>query len=175
MVQRSEETVIHTIEPVFDANSRVLVLGTMPSPKSREQGFFYAHPQNRFWRVLAAVLTQPVPQDMPEKKAMLLANGIALWDVLHACSIRGAADGSIKEPVPNDLRRIFEHARIHAVFATGAKAHALYEKYLRHQTGIEAVRLPSPSGANCATSFEALVEAYAQIAQAVYRPDAGKA
>lgn len=157
------EYIIHSIEPVFDAESRVLILGTMPSPKSREVQFYYGHPQNRFWRVLAAVLGEEVPQSVPEKKAMLLRHRIALWDVLAECEITGASDSSIRNPVANDLSVILDHAPVQAVFTTGATAWKLYTRLQKPHTGIEAVRLPSTSPANCAVKMEALTEAYKAI------------
>lgn len=157
------EHIIHSIEPVFDAESRVLILGTMPSPKSREVQFYYGHPQNRFWRVLAAVLGEEVPQSVPEKKTMLLRHRIALWDVLAECEITGASDSSIRNPVANDLSVILDHAPVQAVFTTGATAWKLYTRLQKPHTGIEAVRLPSTSPANCAVKMEALTEAYKAI------------
>lgn len=157
------EHIIHSIEPVFDAESRVLILGTMPSPKSREVQFYYGHPQNRFWRVLAAVLGEEVPRSVPEKKAMLLRHRIALWDVLAECEITGASDSSIRNPVANDLSVILDHAPVQAVFTTGATAWKLYTRLQKPYTGIEAVRLPSTSPANCAVKMEALTEAYKAI------------
>lgn len=157
------EHIIHSIEPVFDAESRVLILGTMPSPKSREVQFYYGHPQNRFWRVLAAVLGEEVPQSVPEKKVMLLRHRIALWDVLAECEITGASDSSIRNPVANDLSVILDHAPVQAVFTTGATAWKLYTRLQKPHTGIEAVRLPSTSPANCAVKMEALTEAYKAI------------
>lgn len=157
------EHIIHSIEPVFDTESRVLILGTMPSPKSREVQFYYGHPQNRFWRVLAAVLGEELPQSVPEKKAMLLRHRIALWDVLAECEITGASDSSIRNPVANDLSVILDHAPVQAVFTTGATAWKLYTRLQKPRTGIEAVRLPSTSPANCAVKMEALTEAYKAI------------
>ena len=157
------EHIIHSIEPVFDTESRVLILGTMPSPKSREVQFYYGHPQNRFWRVLAAVLGEEVPQSVPEKKAMLLRHRIALWDVLAECEITGASDSSIRNPVANDLSVILDHAPVQAVFTTGATAWKLYTRLQKPHTGIEAVRLPSTSPANCAVKMEALTGAYKAI------------
>lgn len=157
------EHIIHSIEPVFDAESRVLILGTMPSPKSREVQFYYGHPQNRFWWVLAAVLGEEVPRSVPEKKAMLLRHRIALWDVLAECEITGASDSSIRNPVANDLSVILDHAPVQAVFTTGATAWKLYTRLQKPHTGIEAVRLPSTSPANCAVKMEALTEAYKAI------------
>ncbi|MEM1484637.1 DNA-deoxyinosine glycosylase [Oscillospiraceae bacterium PP1C4] len=157
------ERITHTIEPVYNQNSRVLILGTLPSPKSREFGFYYGHPQNRFWRVMAAVLGKPLPQTNDEKRTLMLQNGIALWDVLHACVIEGAEDASIKAPEPNDLTPILQTADIRAVFTTGAKAASLYKKYLQSTTGIAPILLPSTSPANCARSLDSLVEAYGII------------
>ena len=157
------EHIIHSIEPVFDAESRVLILGTMPSPKPREVQFYYGHPQNRFWRVLAAVLGEEVPRSVPEKKAMLLRHRIALWDVLAECEITGASDSSIRNPVANDLSVILDHAPVEGVFTTGATAWKLYTRLQKPHTGIEAVRLPSTSPVNCAVKMEALTEAYKAI------------
>ncbi len=157
------EHIIHSIEPVFDTESWVLILGTMPSPKSREVQFYYGHPQNRFWRVLAAVLGEELPRSVPEKKAMLLRHRIALWDVLAECEITGASDSSIRNPVANDLSVILDHAPVQAVFTTGATAWKLYTRLQKPHTGIEAVRLPSTSPANCAVKMEALTEAYKAI------------
>lgn len=152
--------VVHPIPPLYDARSRVLVLGSIPSPKSREEGFYYAHPRNRFWPVLAHLFGCAVPQGNAERARFALSRGIALWDVLHACEIRGAADTAIRSPVPNDLSEILSHADIHAIFTTGAKAAQLYKKYLLPRTGMEAVALPSTSPANCAQGFEQLCGAY---------------
>lgn len=158
----------HTVDPVYDENSRVLILGTFPSPKSREVGFFYGHPQNRMWRVLAAVMGEAeVPASIAERKAFLLRNGIAMWDTIASCTIVGASDSSIRDVVPNDLSRVFDAADIHAVFTTGAKATQLYQRYQLPQTGIESVRLPSTSAANASWGFERLVDAYGAIKRAL--------
>lgn len=157
------EALFHPIPPLFDANSRVLILGTFPSPKSREAAFFYGHPQNRFWPVLAAVLGESAPQSTQEKRMMALKHGVALWDVLASCEISGASDTSIKNPVANDLAPIFSAADIGAVFATGAKAHTLYTKLTLPATNRPAIRLPSTSPANCAASFDQLVSEYRRI------------
>ena len=157
------EHIVHTIEPVFDSESRVLILGTMPSPKSREVGFYYGHPRNRFWKVLALVLGESEPSSITEKIALLHRRHIALWDVLAACEIEGASDASIRQPEPNDLSRIFSVAPIQAVFTTGTTAYRLYQKYQAQLTGLNANRLPSTSPANCAVSLEQLSEAYREI------------
>lgn len=162
----NEKLIIHPLPAVWDASSRVLLLGTMPSPASRAQGFYYGHPQNRFWKVMAMVLQQPEPDNSVEqRKKFLLQNRIALFDVLQSCRIRGAADTSIREPVPNDFEEIFSGADIQAVFTTGTKAYTLYEKLCLPKTGREAICLPSTSAANCRMSLEVLKEQYQIICE----------
>lgn len=131
--------------------------------KSREQGFFYGHPQNRFWRVLAAVYGNEVPQTVEEKKEFLLRNGVAVWDVIASCEIQGSADSSIKDVVPTDLSGILVQAPVRRIYVNGKKAEQLYRKYHAKQTGIEAVCLPSTSPANAAWGMERLVEAWRVI------------
>lgn len=150
----------HDIDPIFDGRSRVLMLGTMPSPRSREQGFFYGHPQNRFWKVLAAVFDRPTPASINDKKLFLLEHRIALWDVLASCEIAGASDASIRDPKPNDLSRILDKAPIERIFCTGAKATQLYRKLCEPTTGIPCLQLPSTSPANAAIGLDDLVKAY---------------
>lgn len=159
--------VTHEFGPWYDAQSRVLVLGTMPSPKSREAGFYYAHPQNRFWRVLPALYGEPpLVGDIAAQQDFLTRRHIALWDVLASCEIEGASDSSIRNPVPNDMNVILRAAPIRAIFATGQKAGALYKKYCLPQCGVPAQILPSTSPANCAVKLDALCEKYAAIRQA---------
>ena len=153
-------TVTHEIQPVFDSRSRVLLLGTMPSPASREQGFYYGHPQNRFWRMLAAIFDEPVPRTIEEKRDMLLRHHIALWDVLASCEIEGASDASIRDAQPNDLARIFNTADIRAIFATGTKAGELYRKLIEPTLGVPCTTLPSTSPANAKMKLADLVDAY---------------
>lgn len=153
-------TVTHEIQPVFDSRSRVLLLGTMPSPASREQGFYYGHPQNRFWRVLAAIFNEPAPRTIDEKRDMLLRHHIALWDVLASCEIEGASDASIRDAQPNDLARIFDAADIRAVFATGTKAGELYHKLVEPTLGVPCTTLPSTSPANAKMKLDDLTDAY---------------
>jgi hypoxanthine-DNA glycosylase len=156
-----KEQVKHNLEPIFDASSKILILGTMPSPQSRKSGFYYAHPQNRFWRVIAEILSHVVPATIEEKKAMLLNNHIALWDVLESCDIKGADDSSIQNPRVNDINIILSCANITAIFTTGVKATTLYKKYCYPETKIEAIYLPSTSAANCAKyTYDDLVRAY---------------
>ena len=158
------QQVIHPLATVFDAHSRVLILGTMPSPKSRETGFYYGHPQNRFWRVMAELLDEPFPASREERLALALRRHFALWDVLASCVIRGADDGSIREPEANDLSAVLSAAPIEAIFTTGTKAAALYRKLCLPKTGVEAIALPSTSAANCRFySYEQLVKAYAAV------------
>lgn len=158
------QQVIHPLAPVFDERSRVLILGTMPSPKSRETGFYYGHPQNRFWRVMAELLDEPFPASREERLALALRRHFALWDVLATCVIRGADDGSIREPEANDLSAVLSAAPIEAIFTTGTKAAALYRKLCLPKTGMEAIALPSTSAANCRFySYEQLVKAYAAV------------
>lgn len=162
------ECVQHTIDPVFDAQSRVLMLGSFPSPKSREVGFFYGHPQNRMWRALAAVMGENVvPQTTEERTAFLLRNRIAMWDVIASCRIEGASDASIRDVVPNDLSRILNTAQIEAVFCTGGKSYQLYRRYQEPITGIPAIKLPSTSAANASWSLERLTEAYRVVGEAL--------
>ena len=153
---------VHPIEPVYDEHSRVLLLGSFPSPKSREVGFYYGHPRNRMWRVLAEVCGcgASLPETTSERREFLLAHGIAMHDVASSCEIVGASDASIRDVEPADLSPIFATARIEAVFATGSRAAELYEKLQLPLTGVPAMRLPSTSPANAAMSLDALVEVY---------------
>ena len=155
--------VTHEFPTLFDADSEVLILGSIPSPRSREQGFYYGHPQNRFWKVMAAVLKEPLPETIDEKKAMLLKHHIALWDSLEECDIAGASDSSIKNPVPTDIPALLKKTKIQKIFTTGAAAQKYYIKYQLPLTGIPAVKLPSTSPANCAVKTEALVKEYSAI------------
>lgn len=155
--------VIHTIPPVYNSRSRVLMLGSFPSPKSREAGFFYGHPQNRFWKVVSGALGQECPLSIEEKRTFLLKNGIAVWDVLYSCDIDGAKDTSISNPVPNNLEVILSRADIKGIFATGGKAYELYCRLCEPVTGIKAVKLPSTSPANAAFSEARLIKAYSVI------------
>ena len=154
------ERITHAFDPVFDFESRILILGTMPSPKSRELGFYYSHPRNRFWPVLAKIFGEEIPKTPEEKRNFCLRNKIALWDVLKECDIEGASDSSIKNAVPNDLSVILNSAKIQAIFATGATAAKLYKKFIEPETKIPATALPSTSPANAKVKFEELVEEY---------------
>lgn len=145
-----------SFEPVFGPASRAIILGSWPSPESWRQGFYYGHPRNRFWPLLAGLCGAPVPASVEEKQALILENGLALWDVLERCTVTGASDATIRDPVPVDLHALLEQAPVEAVFCNGAAAWRLYEKLLRPATGIAAVRLPSTSPANAAFGMERL-------------------
>lgn len=161
MVRRAET---HPIPPLYAQDSRVLILGSFPSPKSRAEAFFYAHPQNRFWRVLAALFDETVPRTMEEKIALLRRNRVALWDTIGSCEVAGASDASITNVVANDLHPILEGADIRAIFCNGATSHRWYNKLLRSELGREAALLPSTSPANAAWTLDKLIEAWgAQI------------
>ncbi|MGN1119987.1 MAG: DNA-deoxyinosine glycosylase [Oscillospiraceae bacterium] len=153
----------HEFPPVYNRHSRMLILGTIPSPKSRERGFYYMHPQNRFWKTLCAVLGEDIPDSVEGRRQLCLRHKIALWDVLASCEISGAEDSSIKSAVPNDLTRVFSCADIRAVFTTGKKAQALYERFFPEFP--RAVCLPSTSPANRRVSDSELLEQYRVIAQ----------
>lgn len=153
----------HGFEPVYDKNSRVLILGTLPSVKSTEQGFYYGHPQNRFWRLMAELLGCHKPSSVEEKKNMLLSGGIALWDVIKRCDIEGSSDASIRNAEPNDIMRILSDADIKAIYANGGKAAELYNKLILPVTGREIITLPSTSPANASWNFERLKDAWSVI------------
>ncbi len=150
--------ICHTFRPVYDEKSKILILGSLPSVKSREAGFYYGHPQNRFWKVLGAVLSCPVPVTIQEKEEMLLAHHVAVWDVIESCDIIGSSDSSIKNVVPADIGEILEKADIRGIYANGKKAESLYRKYIFPKTKVPVIALPSTSPANAACSLEKLVE-----------------
>ena len=153
----------HPFGPLFNESSRVLILGSFPSVKSREQNFFYGHPQNRFWRLIAALYEDDTPQTVEERRAFLLRHHIALWDVIASCTIVGSSDSSIRDAVPNDIRPILAGAPIREIYTNGQTAFRLYRKYLLPEIGREAVCLPSTSPANAAWSFDRLLSAWSAI------------
>ncbi len=157
----------HPFAPVWNGESRALVLGTFPSVKSRENAFYYGHPQNRFWPLLAALLGVETPAGVPEKRALLLRNRVALWDVLFSCDVTGSADGSIRHPLPNDIGLILRNAPVRAVFANGQAAAALYRRWCEPNTGVPIVALPSTSPANARWSPPMLAEAWRPLADCV--------
>ena len=150
----------HPFPPLFGPGSDTLILGSFPSVKSREAMFFYGHPQNRFWRVVAALYGDPVPQTIEEKKALILSHRLALWDSIASCEITGSSDASIRNAVPTDLSAILANSSVTRIFCNGAQSYRIYCRYQLPRTGIEAVRLPSTSPANAACSLEKLIEAW---------------
>ena len=160
-MQRIEIT--HPFPPFFRTDSHILILGSFPSVKSREQMFFYGHPQNRFWRVTAAVFKENPPVSIPEKRAFLERHQIALWDSIGKCTIEGSSDSSIRDVVPNDLSVILNTAPIAAIFCNGRQSYVCYQRYIYPSVLREVVVLPSTSPANAAWSFERLVDAWSAI------------
>ena len=152
-----KEHIVHPIPPYYDDESRILILGSFPSVKSREQLFFYGHPQNRFWKVMAAVFDDKVPETVPEKKAFLKKHHIALWDVIGSCDIAGSSDSSIENVSVNDISTILKAADIRGIFVNGKTAEKYYKRYIEPKTGIKAICLPSTSPANAAWSVDKLV------------------
>lgn len=157
--------IVHPIDPVFDTNSRILILGSFPSVKSRESGFFYGHPQNRYWKVLSAVFEEECPETIPEKKAFLLRNHIAAWDVIHSCEITGSSDSSIRNVTVNDLGMILRAAAIREIYVNGKTAEKMYRKYTEPVLGRPCTVLPSTSPANAAWNLDRLIEAWRVIRQ----------
>lgn len=152
--------VTHEFGPFYDKDSKVLFLGSIPSPKSREQGFYYAHPQNRFWKVLEKVYNEKIEYSISSKEKFLTKHHIALWDVLESCYIEGAKDSSIKNPKPNDINKIILGSKVTKIFTLGRTAYNLYNKYCYSHTNIKAIYLPSTSPANCFLNLEELVKKY---------------
>ena len=152
------DRVLHLIQPIYNQDSKVLILGTFPSVKSREGQFFYHHPQNRFWKIISSIYEEELPKTIEEKKQLLLRNNIAVWDVIHSCEIVGSSDSSIKNVIPNDLSVVLHNSDVTKVITNGGLAFKLYMIYLFPKTGIEAINLPSTSPANAGFSFERLYE-----------------
>ena len=165
MVRKTGNYELHTHEfpPFWRPDSRILILGSFPSVKSREQQFYYGHPQNRFWRVLAGVYDEPVPTSREQKEFFLERNHVALWDVIDSCEIIGSSDSSIRNVKVTELNRILDACEIQNIYTNGATAHRLYEKYQQEICGRPAVRLPSTSPANAACTFSMLLEAWKRI------------
>ena len=158
----NKEHITHPIPPYYDGNSRILILGSFPSVKSRQQMFFYGHPQNRFWKVIAAVFDSPVTDTITEKKRFLTKHHIALWDVIGSCDIEGSSDSSIENVKANDIYVILDNANIRGIFVNGRTAEKYYKKYIEQETGVRAVCLPSTSPANAAWSIERLVNTWTE-------------
>lgn len=155
--------VTHGFEPVYDEHSRILILGSFPSVKSRENSFYYGHPQNRFWKLMARLLEEPLPETIEEKKRLLLSHGIAIWDVVAACDIKGSSDSSIRNVIPADINRILRTADIEKIIANGDTAYKLYHKYCEPHTGREALKCPSTSPANAIFTLDRLADAWGRI------------
>ena len=153
----------HEFPPVFDENSEILILGSFPSVKSRQESFFYANPQNRFWKLMAQLLNESTPKDTKDKIVMLKKHKIALWDVIESCDIVGSSDSSISNVVPVDISQILSKANIIKVYANGGKAFELYNKYLYPKTQLDITKLPSTSPANAGYSFDKLLSEWKKI------------
>lgn len=169
-----KKIIYHPFPSLYDADSKILILGSFPSVKSREQQFFYGHPQNRFWTVTSTVFKCETPKTVEEKKAFLHSNHIALWDVIASCEIEGSSDSSITNVVPNDLRPIIDGSHIERIFVNGRAAERFYNLYTRDALGRDAIYLPSTSPANAAWSIEKLVAEWSVIADQISNMIANK-
>ena len=157
------DRVSHPIPPLYRKDSRILILGSFPSVKSREGMFFYHHPQNRFWKVISSVFQRPLPVTVEDKKEMLLACRLAVWDVIKSCEITGSADSSIKNVIPNEISHILKVTEVNSIITNGNTAHQLYMKYIFPETMLEAVKLPSTSPANAGYSLDRLIEEWSYL------------
>jgi len=154
------QLVVHPFEPIYNEYSKILILGSLPSAVSRQKEFYYGHPQNRFWKVIAAVTNQSVPHSIEEKRHLLLSKGIALWDVIGRCEISGSSDASIKNPQVNDIDGLIRKTNIQAIYTNGYKAYQLYTRFCEQKVGIKAAQLPSTSPANASFDLDRLIEAW---------------
>ena len=159
------EHIIHPFEPIYSKDSKILILGSLPSVKSREQNFYYGHPQNRFWRVVSSILQEPIPSTIEEKRNMLLRHDIAIWDVIYSCDIKGSSDSSIRNVVPTDIASLVKKTQITKIYCNGKIAGKLFQKYQESKAGIPAVVLPSTSPANAAFSLERLIQEWKKCIQ----------
>ena len=157
------ESLNHIFDPIYNNKSKILILGTFPSVKSRENDFYYGHPRNRFWKLISLITDEATPDTIGEKKELLLRNNIAIWDVIKSCDIVGSSDSSIKNVMPADLTPILQTADIQQIYGNGGKAYQLYYKYTYPSTGKEMIVLPSTSPANAAYSIEKLETEWSQI------------
>ena len=157
------KNITHPFPPLYDENSRTLILGSFPSVKSREAMFFYGHPQNRFWKLIAELYGEDVPSTIEEKSSLILRHRLALWDSIHSCTITGSSDSSVRDVVPNDISGIIRNSKIERIFCNGALSHKMYMKFIFPSTGIEARKLPSTSPANAAYSLERLAREWSVI------------
>ena len=159
------QQITHEFQPLYNGDSRILILGSFPSVKSREQQFYYGHAQNRFWKVISTLLHENTPQTIDAKKQLLLSHHIALWDVIWQCDIVGSSDASITNVIPNDISRILDSCPIQAIFTNGTKAHELYKKWIYPMCKKEDTKLPSTSPANAAFRLDNLLEHWQCILQ----------
>ena len=155
--------IVHPIPPLYDADCKILILGSFPSIKSREAMFFYGHPQNRYWKLIAQLFEEEIPETIEQKKRLVLSHHIAMWDTIRSCTITGSSDSSIRDVVPNDLSVILEHSKVEKIFCNGATSYKLCMKYLYPVTRIEAVKLPSTSPANAAFTLDRLIQEWSVI------------
>ena len=161
------ERVTHPFSPIYDADSRILILGTFPSVKSREGEFYYHHPQNRFWKVISGLFEEAIPRTIEEKRQLLLRNRIAVWDVIQSCEITGSSDSSIRNVVPNDVGKLLVQTGIREIYANGGTAYRLYQRYIRPVTDRDIVFLPSTSPANATCSLEQLIKQWSCLKTAL--------
>lgn len=161
----NSEVISHPFDPVFDSNSKVLILGSFPSVKSRENEFYYGHERNRFWRVVSALFSEHMPETVEQKKALLLRHNIALWDTAASCTVRASSDSSIRNVAANDIKSLLAKTNITRIYANGKTAAQLYNKLVLPSTAVEIVALPSTSPANAAFTLEKLIECWQVIAQ----------
>ncbi|HBB28659.1 MAG TPA: DNA-deoxyinosine glycosylase [Clostridiales bacterium] len=162
-MEKEYKRIKHTFEPIFNKDSKILILGSLPSVKSREEGFYYGHPQNRFWSVFSSIYNLEIPKTIDEKIKMLINNNIAIWDVIESCDIIGSSDSSIKNVIPADLSKILNNSNIQNIYANGKTASKLYKKYSEKNTGIKIIELPSTSPANATYTLDRLIEVWKVI------------
>lgn len=162
-ISRKKTKVVHQLPPIYDQNSKILILGSIPSVKSREVGFYYGNPKNQFWDILSDIFQEEIKDDIESKKQFLYKRHIALWDVIKSCTITASSDSSIKDVVVNDILSIIKKSKITKIFTTGKKAYHLYNKHLFKNIGIKAVYLPSTSPANQTIKYEDKLREYKKI------------
>ncbi len=155
--------IVHPLKPLYNSESKTLILGSFPSVKSRELNFFYAHPQNRFWKVISAIFDSSLPMTIEEKTNLILNNNLALYDVIYSCDIISSADNTIKNVTPSNLTEVIKNSKINNIFVNGKTAEFYYKKYLEKQLGLKCVCLPSTSPANASKSLEQLIVAWSAV------------
>ncbi len=162
-MEKEYKRIKHTFEPIYNKDSKILILGSLPSVKSREEGFYYGHPRNRFWSVLSSIYNSKIPNTINEKIMMLINNNIAIWDVIESCDIIGSSDSSIKNVIPADLSKVLNNSNIQNIYANGKTSSKLYKKYSEKNTGIKIIELPSTSPANATYTLDRLIETWKVI------------